>query len=434
MSNSTTVYVFIDANTALHFERPDQIDWRKLTNANEVVLVAAPILLRELENQKIVNRSQKLRDRAGAYIKWLHPFVQDPATEVRPNVTWLFLPDEPQIDFAAEHLSEIIADDHIIASVLYYTRQSGANAAVATADLGLEIKLRGRGIDVLALPDDLCLPAELDSLERENRNLQRKIARIESRMPKLSVAFEGGNQFHALHLRDPNAIDVKSLAQVRADHPLMSIPGEVARPSEGIASSIANIQRLTQQIGIPAERAHNYNEKLKKYFSDYQQYLDQHADWREDICMHHQIKFVITNDGTARASHVDVDLFFPKGTVPVDQDDIPKRPEPPDAPRRPQSILDVHFLDYLSPLMHKNLPQMIVPDIYGVPIIGPEKDSVCISYSALKHGFSVTSDPLIFRFVSRDSVESFSIGYRLSADELPDAVEGDLHIRIDDAR
>lgn len=117
MQRFTTAYVFIDTNTALHFRRPNEIDWCALVNARKVVLIAAPILLRELEDQKIINDSRKLRDRAAAYIKWLSRFVRDPEASVRESVSWLFLPGEPQIDFRAEGLSFKVADDQLIASV-----------------------------------------------------------------------------------------------------------------------------------------------------------------------------------------------------------------------------------------------------------------------------------------------------------------------------
>ena len=96
MTHFTIAHVFIDANTALHFRRPNEIDWCALVNARKVVLVAAPILLRELEDQKITNSSRRLRDRAADYIKWLSPFVRDPEASVRKGVSWLFLPGEPK--------------------------------------------------------------------------------------------------------------------------------------------------------------------------------------------------------------------------------------------------------------------------------------------------------------------------------------------------
>ena len=399
MPRSTTVHIFIDSNTALHFKRPDQIDWCTLANANKVILVAAPVLLRELEQQKIGNRSPKLRERAADYITWLHRFVRHSETEVRASVGWWFLPDEPQLDFAAERLSQTIADDHLIASVLHYTRQSAVSVLVATADLGLEVKLRSRGIGVLELPDDLRLPAELDPVELENRNLRRQIARFEARMPKLSVVFEGGAQHHPLPLRAPNGNSVASLDQIRVDNPYMQ------RPKDGAGAAFVNFQRLTQQLGVSAERADKYDEELDQYFDQYQRYLDRHAAWCETLSLHHLVKFVIANDGTAPASNVDLDLFFPDGTRPVDEDDFPKEPKAPQAPKRPQGIMDIRDLigpDYLSTLITPNLHQITNPMISsnhdGRPIVGKNGDSVRIGYSALKHGFSVTSDDLIFRF------------------------------------
>ena len=434
MPRSTTAHVFIDANAALHFKRPDQIDWRTLANASEVVLVAAPILLQELEEQKVINRSSKLRDRAADYIKWLHQFVRRPDTEVRAGVRWWFLPNEPQLDFSAERLSQTIADDHLLATVLDYTRQSDVSVLVATADLGLEVKLRSRGIGILELPDDLRLPAEPDPVELENRNLRRQIARFEARMPKLSVEFEGGAQHHALSPPDPNANCVASLDQVRADNPYMHGTQAVARRQDSVGAAFREFQRLTQQFGVSAERADMYNEELEQYFNQYQHYLDHHAAWRETLSLHHMVKLVIANEGTARASNIDVDLFFPDGTRPVDQDDIPKEPKAPKAPRRPQGIIEMHGLggsDFVSPLMTSNLHHLINHNDDGQPIVGTDGDSVRIGYSTLKHGFSVTSDGLMFRFADAATVRAFSVEFRLSADELPDALEGQLHFRID---
>ncbi|MCY3762501.1 MAG: hypothetical protein OXH50_14730 [Gemmatimonadetes bacterium] len=434
MARSTTVRVFIDANTALHFKRPDQIDWRTLANAIEVVLVAAPVLLRELEEQKIINGSSKLRERAADYIRWLHQFVRHPDTEVRAGVRWSFLPEEPQLDFTAERLSQTIADDHLIASVLDYTRQSDVSVLVATADLGLEVKLRSRAIGVLELLDDLRLPAEPDPVELENRNLKRQIARLEARMPKLSVVFEGGAQHHALSLRDPTTNSVTSLDQIRADNPLMYGTQAVARRQDRVGAGIVDIHRLAQRFGVTAEQADRYNEELEQYFSQYQHYLDDHAAWREALSLHHLVKLVIANDGTAPASNIDLDLFFPDGTRPVDEGDIPKEPKAPKAPRRPQRIMDIRSFsgfDHLPSLFPPTLHDKIAPYDDGKPIVGEDGNSVRIGYSTLKHGLSVTSDGLLFRFADATTVRAFSVEFRLSANEPLDAVEGQLHFRID---
>ena len=59
-------------------------------------------------------------------------------TEVRSNVTWLFCRMNPKLIFVPNAYQRVSADDHLIASVLYFSRQSGARPIVATADIGLK--------------------------------------------------------------------------------------------------------------------------------------------------------------------------------------------------------------------------------------------------------------------------------------------------------
>lgn len=264
MPDQYTAYVFVDANTALHFKRPDQIDWLRLTKAKEVVLVAAPILLRELENQKVVNTSRKLRERANAYVKWLHKFAVDPKTEVRTSVRWLFLAHEPQIDFVAERLSTNIHDDHLIASALGHMREGHTHVFVATADLGLTVKLRARGISVLTLSDDLRLPIEADPLEQENSALKQQLARLHARMPKLSVAFDNGEQHIALKRVRLKADGIPSLAQVRSEHMFMTRPGQ-PRASGSVPFPLADLENLTSQFGVSGDRIDTYNRDLERF-------------------------------------------------------------------------------------------------------------------------------------------------------------------------
>ncbi|MCY3750530.1 MAG: hypothetical protein OXG54_03935 [Gammaproteobacteria bacterium] len=426
MSNLATVYVFIDANTALHFKRPDQVDWLKLTDAGEVVLVATPILLKELEEQKIINNSRKLRERAAKYIKWLDKFVDAPGTEVRSKVTCLFLPDEPQIDFGAERLTETISDDQLIASVLCYSRQSGARPIVATADIGLKVKLKSRRIEVLILPDDLRLPVEQDPIERENEDLRNKIRRLESRMPSLSITFEDGAEYHALRIQEPNFTNIKSLEQIKEEHPYETTDEKTGRSSSAIKEF---------SIELKSRENSRYNLELNKYFRNYRVYLDQCADWQEIMCMHHWIKIDIGNVGTAPASNVDVELYFPEGVIPVDKDDIPEEPEPPIAPEKNLGIFGSYLMGNRNlNVLGSGMEQFrrLTARMQSEPYIDLDENTICISYLKLKHGFRKVCDPLIFRFVSRDTEKSFKINYRLSANELPDAVEGNLHIRIDD--
>jgi hypothetical protein len=61
-------YFVLDTNTLLHYRRPDELDWRAFIGSEEIVLVITPALIHELEQQKLVNRSARLKRRANEII------------------------------------------------------------------------------------------------------------------------------------------------------------------------------------------------------------------------------------------------------------------------------------------------------------------------------------------------------------------------------
>ena len=221
----TPVFVFMDTNIAMHFLRPDQINWTQYTRSQEVVLVATPIFLRELDRQKFEHNSRKLRERARNYVTWLSLFVDEPKKLVRSGVRWKFISSEPDLDFSEAGLSRNVADDHLIASVLSSTWANASNSTVATDDIGFVVKLKARKIHVLSLSENLRLPDAPDQLETENAELRSKLRRIEARMPILAAAFEDGTGHRRVQLPDiPDTTGAPSLEQVREKHPLITIP------------------------------------------------------------------------------------------------------------------------------------------------------------------------------------------------------------------
>lgn len=91
-----------------------------ITGAKKCVLHIAPVLLRELEEQKVYNKSERLRERANAVVKWFAELADRPdPIELRPRVELVFIEHEPLVDFAGNRLSERTADDLLIASATY---------------------------------------------------------------------------------------------------------------------------------------------------------------------------------------------------------------------------------------------------------------------------------------------------------------------------
>lgn len=193
MTNETA-HLIIDANYLMHFKRPDQVDWPDILKSKSVALLITPVLLRELEEQKVKNPSRKLRERAKQAISWLAPMFDSlKLEEIRPGVVMAFIRHSPLIKFADHRLSREINDDELIAAAIEYRLEHGCNVALLTADAGLRIKLPAHDIPAIVPPDELLLPEEPDEVERENARLRAAAARFANRQPDLRLTFFDGN-------------------------------------------------------------------------------------------------------------------------------------------------------------------------------------------------------------------------------------------------
>jgi hypothetical protein len=431
-------HVFIDTNVAMHYQRPDQIDWKKLTGWDSVVLVAAPVLLSELERQKIHNPSRKLKERADAFIRWLVTFVHDPSIEVRPGVFWYFIGHEPMIDFASARLSRDVADDQLIASVLDYKPEDGGSVCVATGDIGLEVKLRHRKINSISLPDDLRLPSEPDAQEKELQKLRRQAA--QRRAPALVLRWQGGAAHYKIAaLKVVTHPSAKSIDEIRSELPLLVKRDE--KPVQGSSSSpdIARISAHLKSRFLAPDYIDRYNEELKTFFSAYETYLDQLLRWETARSLMVPLRLILSNRGNAPASQIDVMLTFPDDILLLESDSLQRiaEPEPPKPPRKPATGLGE--LMSSSSRLHETLAHSFLPHFQPAALArdgDPNVDSghkVGFSISTLKHSFDFTLEGVHFRFPSRQAARSYPVQYHVSAAELPEAITGSLHIVLDDA-
>jgi hypothetical protein len=426
MSSQEVAHIFIDANVALHFKRPDQIDWCALVKSQRVELLAAPILSRELEEQKIHNPSRKLRNRAGDYIKWLVQFVRDPGREVRSGTSWDFIAVEPMIDFPASNLSPSVADDQLIASVLSYEAENASSIYVATADVGLEIKLRSRGLQPLILSEELRLPDEPDPLEQENRSLRRQLA--ERHTPVLALVTEAPGRHPFTMAPEVTSPSAPTLEQVRREHPHIAPavePPAAAQGSTGFERLQAEFLASARSMMHP--RIVRYNDERETFLRAYEKYLADLKIWEEQHALTIGVELSVSNAGTAPASDIDVVLLFPDDLILLTKDDLPKRPKAAVPPAPPDSVASL-LGAARSPLgLGDYLHRIDMPDLDSTARAGCHEYEVSYWLRNLKHGFTGKLRGVYFRFPDRQAVRSFSVNYQLSATELPIAISGELH-------
>ncbi|TPG56353.1 hypothetical protein [Sphingomonas glacialis] len=351
--------IIIDTNQVLHFQPIDQIDWCALTGCNHCTLVITPILLRELEQKKIFSPSATLKSRAARMIDFLvSKMVLPDPIELRPKVTLAFVVQEPAIDFATHQLVREINDDHYIATAIE-RQNAGRVTLIASNDGGMAMKLRSRAIRVLRLTDALRLPDEVEAGAKELRDAKLEIARLKSRQPKLSAAFRGGASKR--EIRNARAIEmgVPSLSKIRADHPLLPLPGEPSASNVGALSAYRSISAL----GMPSrERIEQHNAALRSYYTLYERYLRELRQWTENLRLTATLHLILKNDGSATATNIDVTVNFPKTIFLSSVSERASEPVAPDAPAKPNTLSALNtyvgngaraiYPDYRAPLFN----------------------------------------------------------------------------------
>lgn len=373
--SESAVYAFLDTNTVLHFKRPDLIDWRALVNATNVFIVIAPVLVRELEQQKIHNRSRKLRERARGILSWLANFVdQEAPSEMRPGVRLLFLRHSPSIDFDANKLSRFISDDELIASALEFRSQKSVCVVVPTADLGLRMKLPAHGLKGMAPNESDRLPDEPDESEKELIHARRELARYASRTPKLELMFADKKLFSTITMIEPGPSSLPRL-------PRAQLMGYVKEPDQ--------------------ER-----------FAAYQR---EFAVWAQQISLFFDCNLVIENAGTAEATNVSIDFSLPDFVSAKEADDLPERPTEP--------TTGAGWLD-LPTIMP--ISRQLQPRPLGRPYIRRD-GSVSFAIPSLVHNRLLGLHRFYFGFVTREAICNFALPFVITCREIIDPILGELN-------
>jgi hypothetical protein len=353
----TTCAILIDTNLVLHYQPIDQVDWPSISGFDDCALVIAPILLRELEQQKIFNRSVALRERASRMIDFLveKMALPDPIT-LRPHVTLQFIDHEPTIDFAANRLVREVQDDHYIASALDHHLANRIATFIASNDGGMALKLRARPITNIRLPEGLRLPPEVDAEQRELRDAKLQLARMQAQRPKLSLQFIDGSRRLAICNARSLTSKIKTLEQVQLELPPLPFPE--AETDNFLDSGLPTLRGLRGSPGLGKRTAiERYNRELEEYYDAYKRYSVETSDWLEKLRLSAVVEVEILNDGSATATNIDVSLRFPSSVNVMRERDLPKKLRAPQPPVKPGTIrdwmgssrdfspLDSHYLD-----------------------------------------------------------------------------------------
>jgi predicted ribonuclease YlaK len=203
------VRIFLDTMVYLHFRPLLELPLGKLCGSDDFKIVVPRITLRELDKHKSSHSSRKVRDRARRITNQLQVAITGDGI-LPGGIEVEYFGKHPRAKIDAHELSEVWADDLLIASILTYKEHCpNCDVLLITQDSGPRLTAHEFGLQTIEMSTDFALPEDLDDVARQNRNLQMQIQELQNARPKLELLFIGADLPHvsrfalAAHRRFP---------------------------------------------------------------------------------------------------------------------------------------------------------------------------------------------------------------------------------------
>lgn len=429
MTHKTKKTVVLDTNLFLHYKRPDQLNWKAL-QAADIELVVLAVVIRELEKAKNFGSSSRLKKRAAETITWLSKLMdQGFEVELRKGLHLKFETTEPPIDFAEHALVRELQDDVLIAGLISLAKTTSGRPLMATADLGVKSKVRQRGFEVFAPLETDKLPEEPDSRDQELVELRKENLQFKNRQPRLKIAFAKGEvRVNVRPLISNPTPALAPLDAVKQRHPIL---GSARSPTE-----TAPLHQLANALNVvPESRRAAYNEKLHKFYSDYEKYRNRVEKLRTLARCRVELQFVLFNEGTAPATDIDVVLTFAEGAFVLKDLKLFEEPKPPVAPEKPTiSIMGGSFLDShnfgVPEFSSFSPPPGLFPRQTLNWSVEVERNIAHFRLDRLKPEFDWPLQTLWLQFANEDALLSTTVHADVSASESSGRVSQQLHVIV----
>lgn len=424
-------FVFNDTNIYLHFRPIWEIKWLDLLNCRKVEIILPPITLKDLDKHKSTHSSDRIRKRARSILQELEQRVTRGGLLLREDVELNFLTIVPTIDYFSVGLDPEWPDDYLLATILSFKQEDPSrNVVLVSDDTGIRMKARPLGIEILELPDTYRLLNDPDPLVEENRRLKVQIAKLTSAKPDLNLNFDTGEnrKIFTYPVAPPETEKERAALIAREVEKVRKEKKHRAHPLTGFTPSHPSESEIRR-----------YNTELEDYLIEHERYLNVVTDWQFLRTKIFSITLEVVNNGGAPAEDIDVILFFSGDFELYSQDDLPEKPTPPDPPDPPMSAGDMWARRYPHRALYDPTVLSRVADLGPSPyyekpnVTGPEirfTNNYEVQYHVrrLKHGLVAELDPIYLDFSGSQNIESFHAEYRIIAGNIPEQIEGQIHL------
>lgn len=426
------ITAFLDTNVFLHFQPFDQIPWPKELNADFVALRVAPDVIGELNKHKDGHKVAHLKERAGKILRRVmrFAFTNEGRVDDSGAVTITCEQHPASLDLPARGLDPAITDDRILATVLdYKARHPDEPVVLITDDPGAALRAHGYGVVLVGLSETMRIPPAPDEKQKRIRELEERVQSMENSRPRLHLSFPGGASECSFTF-EPDTIVTDADARAYADgevaklgpHQTGASLQQMARKQHKVLDDEVLASVMKSMSAFAGMMASNAIENLTRFHSNCAAYYSAIWKYTNDMRRTKEIQLVLENTGTVPANDVYVRLRLPKevGIFPQGLSiTAPVPPVPPGVSTKPAQISG-----------QKTKPSVQHAFAYVGHQKLPEHWDLRFRLPRLNHHLTEQLVGLHIHFPSPAAVASFEIEYRVSADNVPDAVEGRLKVIV----
>jgi hypothetical protein len=305
---------------------------------------------------------------------------------------------------------------------------------LVSCDAGPRFLAKGRGFKSFEPPHTWRL-VEDDPVEKELRAAKQRIALLEAQHPKIRLHFVGD-----------------------ADHTTIMVPQPLPETHEQYAICLENVRdglppytepephpafeaiHVLQSLDFNRPQVMDYeieafDKERESYFAEIEQLIPTLVRGHNSADLHLAIGELlrITNDGTAPGEYVELVLFAPDGiawATEVPPFVAPERPKPP----VPRSHLERARGPRISPERVRPWAEMAAErDRPPRWVLSDGSQRAVLRLDKVKHQQTNTSPKLYAVMPSYEGMASFSVRYKVHADNLPAPLDGELHLKIEKA-
>jgi PIN domain-containing protein len=338
-----------DANFFLHCLIPEQLDWKLVTDVDDIEILASLAIIKEIDDFKSDPFKKSRAKRARMVGAWFARAIDDKQNQcclksMNPRVTLRLLAKQSESP-NPDKLPLNSADNKLVADAHFLCKQSAGVAFLLSNDTGVLLKCKQHGIPFKRSPDEWLLPPKPDSRDKEIKSLQGQVKALQSQSPEISLTLKAVGDasdfdtLNACEIPDVENLVNRASQEIRSQYPPQSRDEIIRNNEEGGYQKMLGLSTYWKP---PSEAA------IRKYLEvDYPKFMSELGNAIRTHIVHYEhlsrakiLDLKIDNLGSVQAEQIllniavfgdDWELFDPQSKSEKASLNTawPKMPEPP---------------------------------------------------------------------------------------------------------